>query len=537
MQIFAERLEPELWCIVIKHVTIVEDTVILAMMNKYFYKLVNMDFKKLCYDHLVYRLEGETWAHAFLKLGGRLFNVIPSNKRFYAENTVCCPFTGKIAIKLEGGYVVLTNIDFALNEVKLLDFTSYTKEVTRVNMINRGKELLVRTHYFILVYDLHSMEVKGKYWQKDKFEFQIVQDGTIFDYYTKKEYKIDAVHPNGTINYVNAYDNSKYIGVHTRDNKLVIINTETDERHEVCKWTLKMVVVYVINENDSVLIQEGLAGRIYSIKQKQFVFNYSDHTWFLNSNAFFDSIGLFTFYNKQSTQWQTVKIDPSLRLSYRYQVYCSVFLLLTLLFAIVFLAPICTPLVPYEPCPVENEAVMKSIDVFGQNATVVNVNESFVRQQRSCLKLTYGDLLQVPDISKTDARSVVITFFVVMIAATTVDLFGAICTQCEKKVDSKLDFYIRAITIILSCIEFLQLMLCLFIYLKWTDLWGVENGIIPEMPVNIYAITLLVLLNFILSFVDSFVFTPRVDMVKVDNLRGTKRSYHLPGGGYETLNE
>ncbi|CAD5218890.1 unnamed protein product [Bursaphelenchus okinawaensis] len=71
MKIFVQLLQAELWCKVVKHLTIVDDTCSLAVVNKYFYKLVKMDFKQLCYHHVVYRLKGETWAYAFSDLGVR----------------------------------------------------------------------------------------------------------------------------------------------------------------------------------------------------------------------------------------------------------------------------------------------------------------------------------------------------------------------------------------------------------------------------------------------------------------------------------
>ncbi|CAD5215100.1 unnamed protein product [Bursaphelenchus okinawaensis] len=49
MRIFADQLLPELWYKVIDHVTVMEDTCSLAMINKYFNKLINKDFKQLCY--------------------------------------------------------------------------------------------------------------------------------------------------------------------------------------------------------------------------------------------------------------------------------------------------------------------------------------------------------------------------------------------------------------------------------------------------------------------------------------------------------
>ncbi|CAD5230823.1 unnamed protein product [Bursaphelenchus okinawaensis] len=71
---------PDIWFRVKEHLSIMEDICSLATVNKYFYKMVHMDFKQLCYDHVVYRTEGETWAYAFSewKVGSRV-HVINEN--------------------------------------------------------------------------------------------------------------------------------------------------------------------------------------------------------------------------------------------------------------------------------------------------------------------------------------------------------------------------------------------------------------------------------------------------------------------------
>ncbi|CAD5219020.1 unnamed protein product [Bursaphelenchus okinawaensis] len=176
-------LPSELWHRVIRHLTIMEDTCSLAMVSKYFYKLVEMDFKRECRNHVVYRLKGETWAYAFSNLGSRSYNTIIAKIEFYRDNAICCPFTGKIALALNDAYVLLTNIDFGLSEFTILDFSSYTNKVTRVNMINRGTELLVHSVTFVLVYDLVWMQTgKGSVicaWTHDLSVFVINDNDSV----------------------------------------------------------------------------------------------------------------------------------------------------------------------------------------------------------------------------------------------------------------------------------------------------------------------------------------------------------------------
>ncbi|CAD5213387.1 unnamed protein product [Bursaphelenchus okinawaensis] len=112
MRIFAGRLSSEFWQRVIKHVASMEDTCSLAVVNKYFYKLVNMDFKKLCYDHVLYRLKGETWAYAFSNFGTR----------------VCSDTVGRMSI-------LGTNVGFRIYSIKRRKFV-FESEDLRWHMLN-----------------------------------------------------------------------------------------------------------------------------------------------------------------------------------------------------------------------------------------------------------------------------------------------------------------------------------------------------------------------------------------------------------------
>ncbi|CAD5217737.1 unnamed protein product [Bursaphelenchus okinawaensis] len=345
MRIFANQLSAELWLSVIEYLDIWEDAISLAMVDKCFYKLVNQDFKQICYDHVIYRLKGETWAEAFADFATRTIRMMFVDSFFHQEQAVCCPFTGKMAIKYDNGYVVLTNLDFGRKEFTIIDFTSYTNQITHVNMINRGTELLIRTPTFVLVYDMYSMKViqqhdmiatskglqdmiatsKGLHGQM--LNYQIIKNGSVFDLYTRKEFKIDAQTPKGYISYISVYDKSKYIAVHTKDNFLVIINSKTNEKHQVCEWTAGMKV-YVINENDSVFVlgdyydaADKIGLRIYSIKKQKIVFEEPNvRYWQLyNFNTLFQrSEKKFLTYNKTHDCWIKTKYDTNLLLCYRY---------------------------------------------------------------------------------------------------------------------------------------------------------------------------------------------------------------------------
>ncbi|CAD5219512.1 unnamed protein product [Bursaphelenchus okinawaensis] len=56
---------PEVWLRVVNHITHMEDVCRFSMISEYFYRLINTDFRSLCYKNMVFRLPGETWATAF----------------------------------------------------------------------------------------------------------------------------------------------------------------------------------------------------------------------------------------------------------------------------------------------------------------------------------------------------------------------------------------------------------------------------------------------------------------------------------------
>ncbi|CAD5212406.1 unnamed protein product [Bursaphelenchus okinawaensis] len=261
-----------------------------------------MDFKQLCYEHVVYRLKGETWAYAFTHFGDRAYNSGCCCKYNYLRDAICCPFTGRIAIRLIGGCVVLlTNIDFSLNEVTVLDFTAITMTIMDVKLINRGNELLVKTHAlgFALIYDIGTMEVKYKIFSDAFHQCYAIKTDCVVDYFTRKQFQIKVEDTFVDIYYVNSYDHC--------------------ERHDVCDWRHNMFV-YLISENGSVVItskSNNDAGcQIYCLKRRAFVLNeLNDEKWFLfNSNTLFRPANTsFLVYNKKIKNWKEIKPNLSLR--------------------------------------------------------------------------------------------------------------------------------------------------------------------------------------------------------------------------------
>ncbi|CAD5220370.1 unnamed protein product [Bursaphelenchus okinawaensis] len=196
MRVSANSLSAWIWLDIIKYLDTMDDTVSLAMVNVYFYRIVGMDFKKICYEHVIFRQKGETWAYAYKNAGTNVNKTMFVKYSFHDKHAVCCPFTGKMAIKLDHGYLLLTNIDFGLKELTILDFTSYTDQITHVNMIN-GKEILVRTPFFTLVFDLHSMKTDKRHdiceWRQGMKVYVISENDSLFikdQFYNDRKLKI-----------------------------------------------------------------------------------------------------------------------------------------------------------------------------------------------------------------------------------------------------------------------------------------------------------------------------------------------------------
>ncbi|CAD5207294.1 unnamed protein product [Bursaphelenchus okinawaensis] len=211
------RLSIDVWRLVLEYVESMEALCSLALVNKSFYKLINIDFRKVCIENTVFRLENECWAEAFFLAPRRLFT-IPDFEPYcdeyggrYTElsfinekHSVSCPYSGKMAFVVLDRLVLITNIDLGLNEFKLVDFregfyqictkcaTSNPhnfnvddKIINKVQLINRGTQLIVvkqilgKYDHKVLIYDFKLDQVIR--------EYSGSEDSGILIYDTKKE--------------------------------------------------------------------------------------------------------------------------------------------------------------------------------------------------------------------------------------------------------------------------------------------------------------------------------------------------------------
>ncbi|CAD5208799.1 unnamed protein product [Bursaphelenchus xylophilus] len=218
----------------------------------------------------------------------------------------------------------------------------------------------------------------------------------------------------------------------------------------------------------------------------------------------------------------------------------QIFVLLTLLFAVLFVAPICTPLVPFESCSnTTNTSVVKPLDVLPktENSSSASLEDEtkFVKQQRSCLQISHSDIFVVPTFHSENPKDTVTLFFLLLFVGVLCMFIATILMmQIEKKIDYKAECMLRFILIILSLADFCMVFICSYMIYIWPNLWTSHYSAVPQIPINFYVIHILVLANFVLGFVNSFVYGPRVELVKMENFKGGKKSYQV-ARRYEAL--
>ncbi|CAD5212394.1 unnamed protein product [Bursaphelenchus okinawaensis] len=192
-----------LWPNILNHLTSMEDVCSLAMVNMYCYKVVNEDFKNLCYKNAIFRTKGETWAYAFQHSNNRTFGQVTqsvNNKHasLFLANSICCPHSGMIANLVSKSFVFITNIDASLKKFEVINCSPHI--ITDSQLIKKGTQLILQTADYYYVYDI----VRGKsikvyhYVPKSEYGWYLLRrrDGTLIDIYNQRKLKLEATMPN-----------------------------------------------------------------------------------------------------------------------------------------------------------------------------------------------------------------------------------------------------------------------------------------------------------------------------------------------------
>ncbi|CAD5228084.1 unnamed protein product [Bursaphelenchus okinawaensis] len=240
-----------------------------------------MDFKKLCYRNIIYRLDGETWATAFANTPTRrldeTIDTIPHLKLL--EQSICCPHTGTIAVLLEKNHVLLTNIDFAKKVFELLDFQHLTGNITNVQLINKSTKLIIGTTHAYVVYDLiNKTTVKvypvSRHDACDGSTLHYYKNGILVDLYNQKEYKLETRRIPGlpTIKSADSYGYSKYVGYVDIEGNFLVINNKTGKKQalDINNWSYGDEIL-ILDNVDQLIVDGSDYLKIYEDKHCSFV--------------------------------------------------------------------------------------------------------------------------------------------------------------------------------------------------------------------------------------------------------------------------
>ncbi|CAD5225875.1 unnamed protein product [Bursaphelenchus okinawaensis] len=156
------RIYPDFWQRMLQYTDQMEDICSFAQISRYFYRVTNIDFQKLCYRNMICRFEDETWATAFSQAwyrttseyAGRLVNVQLINK------------STQLLLDMQITYIVydlrnkcVVNVYYALPKQRYSTFTLYYSNGTLVDLLNQ-KEYKVETIKLQFL-QIHSADVFG----------------------------------------------------------------------------------------------------------------------------------------------------------------------------------------------------------------------------------------------------------------------------------------------------------------------------------------------------------------------------------------
>ncbi|CAD5218857.1 unnamed protein product [Bursaphelenchus okinawaensis] len=266
MRVLLGSLPVELRIRVIKYIENMEEISRLATISKFFYRLINIDFQILCFKNSVYRLAGETWSEAFSNTNYRTLDVnietCPALK--IKKHSMCCPYTGTVALILEDNRVLITNIDFAKKVFEIIDFRSVEGTMANLQLINKSTKLLVDMTTSYVVYDLVEKEITKVYSalkEERYYSFTLYyREGILVDLYNQKEYKVKTAKPQLVRCIVNAdlYGYREYVGYVNYYFGLVTINNYTGEQTVIYKKrNSNYDTIRILDGEDQVMVQGG----------------------------------------------------------------------------------------------------------------------------------------------------------------------------------------------------------------------------------------------------------------------------------------
>ncbi|CAD5218843.1 unnamed protein product [Bursaphelenchus okinawaensis] len=191
------------------------------------------------------------------------------------KHSMCCPYTGTVALILEDNRVLITNIDFAKKVFEIIDFRSVEGTMANLQLINKSTKLLVDMTTSYVVYDLVEKEIVKVYSalkEERYYSFTLYyREGILIDLYNQKEYKVKAATSPLIRCIVNAdlYGYRKYVGYVNCHRELVTINNSTGEKRVICqKDNDSYDTIRILDIVDQVL-RQGSGTRVFDIRTKE----------------------------------------------------------------------------------------------------------------------------------------------------------------------------------------------------------------------------------------------------------------------------
>ncbi|CAD5213367.1 unnamed protein product [Bursaphelenchus okinawaensis] len=179
------KLNNYIWQEVVNVIPDIDTIAALATVNKYFYKIVGIDFKTRCIQNGIYRLPRELWSEAFSHVCRRFdnhyYNLFASPR--LSQNT------SRISAILNNE-VIVTTIDFNRHFIQTFKIRGYAYHL---KLYNKGTRFILRPAFdgFLRVYDVESRKLLWEHpidYLEKKRRICIMSDFCIYDKRTKEVY-------------------------------------------------------------------------------------------------------------------------------------------------------------------------------------------------------------------------------------------------------------------------------------------------------------------------------------------------------------
>ncbi|CAD5228928.1 unnamed protein product [Bursaphelenchus okinawaensis] len=239
-----------------------------------------MDFRSLCYKNVVYRLNGETWAKAFLCTNQRTLAMAEwRSEEKFSRFITCCPYTGTLAMVLKYNKLLITKLDFGQKIFKCVNsfHERIHGDLHKVQLINKATQMIVQTNTSFIVYDLMDDRIAKVYERINLHSYNAntlcYNDGTLVDLCNQKEYKVQLSFPVTFILNIDLYGYIKYIGYWNDQKEFVLIENATGQHYVLFSSnslyeTSSIRVFSCLNQ----VMMQGDNTRIYKIKTGDCVF-------------------------------------------------------------------------------------------------------------------------------------------------------------------------------------------------------------------------------------------------------------------------